>query len=128
MSSEIAGGRDYPTTIGTDATFKGELKFDQSVRVLGSFEGAMETTGNVLVAEGATLAGEVKASDVSVNGKVKGNVNATGKVCLSATADMEGDLTVCRLEVVEGATFIGRCMVGPSKTNRQARAAGQTAH
>lgn len=112
----------YPTTIGTDAVFKGELKFDKSVRLLGNFEGAMETTGNVLVAEGANLQGEIKASDVNVDGQIRGNINATGKVRLSSSANMEGDLVVSRLEVAEGAVFIGRCMVGAGKAKANATA------
>lgn len=125
MTDRIAGSTDYPTTIGTDAQFKGELKFDQSIRLLGSFEGVMETTGNLLVARGASLEGEVKAGDVAVDGNIKGNVNATGKVRLSASANMEGDLVVSRLEVAEGAVFVGRCAVGVKDANRPAPAITQ---
>jgi cytoskeletal protein CcmA (bactofilin family) len=114
-------GSDYPTTIGADASFKGELKFDQSVRLLGHFEGAIETKGNLLVAEGASLQGEVKAGDVNVDGNIKGNLNASGKVCLSASANLEGDLQVARLEVADGAVFVGRCVVG-TQANRSAGA------
>jgi cytoskeletal protein CcmA (bactofilin family) len=112
MSDRMTNVNDYPTTIGQDALFKGELKFDQSVRLLGRFEGAIETKGNLLVAEGASLEGEVKAGDITVDGNIKGNLNATGKVRLSASANLEGDLNVARLEVADGAVFIGRCIVG----------------
>jgi len=118
MAERITGGSDYPTTIGVDAAFKGELKFDQSVRLLGRFEGIMETKGNVLIAEGASLQGDVKAGDITVNGNVKGNVTASGKVCLTPSAILEGDITVSRLEVAEGAVFVGRCVVGGDKAKR----------
>jgi len=114
MSDRMTSVNEYPTTIGQDALFKGELKFDQSVRLLGRFEGAIETKGNLLVAEGASLEGEVKAGDITVDGNIKGNLNATGKVRLSASANLEGDLNVARLEVADGAVFIGRCVVGTS--------------
>jgi cytoskeletal protein CcmA (bactofilin family) len=120
MMEQNAGSNQYPTTIGTDAVFKGELKFDQSVRLLGKFEGTMDTSGNLLVADGATLQGEVNACDVNVDGNIKGNVNATGKVCLTKSANMEGDLVVSRLEVAEGAVFIGRCVVGTGKAQKAA--------
>ena len=111
MNERNIGG-DFPTTIGADATFKGELKFDQSVRLLGRFEGAIETKGNLLVADGASLEGEVKAGDITVDGCIKGNLSATGKVSLNASSNLEGDLEVARLEVVDGAVFVGRCVVG----------------
>lgn len=122
MSDRIGSSNDYPTTIGEDAVFKGELKFDDSVRLLGRFEGAIETKGNLLVAQGASLEGEVKAGDINVDGNIKGNLNATGKVRLSASANLEGDLNVTRLEVADGAVFVGRCVVGTNSPNRAAGA------
>ncbi len=122
MLEPQSASNHYPTIIGTDAVFKGELKFDQSVRLLGRFEGSMETNGNLLIADGAKLQGEVHACDVNVDGEIKGNVNATGKVCLTKSANMEGDLVVSRLEVAEGAVFIGRCVVGTGKAQKPAPA------
>ncbi len=106
-----AGG-EFTTVIGPDAIFKGELKFEKSVRHLGQFEGQIETTGHLLIAEGAKLTGEVKAGSVDVEGEVKGNLSSTGKVCLTTSARLEGDLHTARLEVADGAVFIGRCVVG----------------
>ena len=117
MNERNIGG-DFPTTIGADATFKGELKFDQSVRLLGRFEGAIETKGNLLVADGASLEGEVKAGDITVDGCIKGNLSATGKVSLNASSNLEGDLEVARLEVADGAVFVGRCVVGSGNIKR----------
>jgi cytoskeletal protein CcmA (bactofilin family) len=117
MTDRINNPNEYPTTIGEDAVFKGELSFDQSVRLLGRFEGAIETKGNLMIAEGASLQGEVKAGDINVDGQIKGNLHATGKVRLSASANLEGDLHVNRLEVADGAVFIGRCVVGTNKQN-----------
>ncbi len=103
---------EYPTIIGADASFKGELTFDKGVRLLGKFDGQIETKGNLLVAEGARLSGEVKACNAQIDGEMVGNLNANGKVLLSATASLEGDLETARLEVADGATFVGRVIVG----------------
>ncbi len=104
---------EYPTVIGPDAVFKGELKFDKGVRLLGQFDGEIATKGNLLVAEGAQLQGEVTAGSVRVDGVMKGNLSATGKVHLTASARLEGDLKTTRLEVADGATFTGHLTVGP---------------
>lgn len=102
----------FPTVIGADAVFKGELRFEKGVKHLGKFEGQIESKGQLLIAEGATLTGEVKAGSIQVDGLVKGNLLATEKVYLTATARLEGDLQTARLEVADGAVFIGRCTVG----------------
>ena len=112
VDAQGQGRGEFPTVIGQDAFFKGELKFDKGVRLLGRFEGLVESKGELDIAEGASLEGEVKSGNVRVEGTVKGNLRATGKVHLSASAKLEGDLTTARLEVAEGAVFIGRCVVG----------------
>ena len=105
---------EYPTVIGPDAIFKGELTFEKGVRLLGQFEGQIQTKGDVLVADGAKLKGEVKAGSVRIDGEMNGNLEASGKVHLAASAKLEGDLKSARLEVADGASFIGQITVGPS--------------
>lgn len=103
---------NYPTTIGADAVFKGELRFEKGVRLLGRFEGEIASTGELLVAEGAALQGNVKAGAVRIDGTVTGNIDAGTKVSLTSSARLEGDVQAQRLEVAEGAILIGRCVVG----------------
>jgi len=115
-------GGEFPTIIGPDAKFKGELSFEKGVKHLGQFEGTIESKGHLVIAEGAKLSGEVKAGNVDVQGEVKGNLHATGKVRLTQTARLEGDLHTARLEVQEGAIFVGRCVVGANGSPRPAQA------
>lgn len=103
---------EFPTTLGADAVFKGQLQFKKGVRLLGRFDGEITSGGQLLIAEGANLTGDVKASSIRVEGKVKGNLDAETKVQLSGTARLEGDLQTQRLEVSEGAVLIGRVVVG----------------
>ena len=103
---------DHPTTIGADATFKGQLEFEKSVRLLGTFEGEINSGGELFVAEGAKLKGDMKLGSIRVEGEVKGNIDAKTRVQLTSSARLEGDVQAQRLEVEEGAVLIGRCVVG----------------
>jgi cytoskeletal protein CcmA (bactofilin family) len=105
---------DFATVIGADARFKGELEFEKGVRLLGRLDGQVTTKGDLLVAEGATLEGEVDAGNVRVDGDVRGNLKASGKIHLSSSAKLQGDLHTARLEVADGAVFVGHCVVGPN--------------
>jgi cytoskeletal protein CcmA (bactofilin family) len=113
---------EFPTTIGADAAFKGELRFEKGVQLRGKFEGEITSGGQLVVAEGAALNGDVKAGNIRVDGQVKGNLSADTKIQLTASARLEGDLQAARLEVAEGAVMVGRCSIG---TNSDAKAAGQ---
>ena len=112
---------EFPTTIGADAVFKGELHFEKGLNVLGKFEGEINSKGNLVVAEGALLRGDVKAGTIRIDGQVKGNLTASTKVLLTSSASVEGDLTAARLEVAEGAVMVGRCTIG---VNGQSKTAG----
>lgn len=103
---------DFPTTIGADAVFKGHLEFDKGVRLLGKFEGEITSGGELDIATGAKLQGDVQAGGIRIEGQVKGNLKAESKIQLMASAKLEGDVQAARLEVAEGAILIGRCMVG----------------
>lgn len=103
---------EFPTVIGADAKFKGQMQFEKGMKLLGTFEGEIASDGELLVAEGATLIGDVKAGTVRIDGKVTGNLEAKAKVQLSSSARLEGDVQAARLEVAEGAVLIGRCVVG----------------
>jgi len=66
----------------------------------------------VLIAEGAQFSGEARCGDIRVEGQVNGNLHAGGKVQLTASARLEGDVQAARLEVAEGAILVGRCSIG----------------
>jgi len=111
---------EFPTTLGADASFKGQLTFEKGARLLGSFDGEVSTKGQFLIAEKAQLTGEVQAADIRLEGQVNGNLKAVSKVHLTATGRLEGDIEAARLEVAEGAVLIGRCVVGARGEGRPA--------
>ena len=105
---------EYPTVIGADAVFKGELSFQGSVRIDGTFEGGIKTPGTVLVSQSGKVKAEVSAGSVTVDGSIEGNVISEGNVKLNSSAKLKGDVMAGKLQVAEGATWSGRCEVGPS--------------
>lgn len=117
-------GAEFPTTIGADASFKGQLQFEKGARLLGKFEGEITTKGQMVVAEGAKFSGEAHAGEIRIEGQVNGNLYADGKVQLAASGRLEGDIQAARLEVAEGAVLVGRCAVG-AKGDSRARPDGK---
>jgi len=103
---------EFQTLIGPDAQFKGELSFESDGRISGSFEGRVRTPGTLHIADGARVAADIEAGVLRVDGELKGNVVVNEKLTLSATARMEGDLRTSRLEMDDGAVFVGNVQVG----------------
>ncbi len=117
--SEMNG--EFPTILGPDARFKGEISFDKGLRVLGQFEGQIRSKGTLHVAEGARIQAQIEAANIRVDGEVKGNVVATEKLHLSATCKIDGDLKAARLEMNDGAQFVGHVAIGAIGENTQRR-------
>lgn len=121
-----AGNQEFPTIIGPDASFKGELNFEKSVRLQGRFEGKITTPGRLHVAKEAKMQADVEAGAIVVEGDVKGNLSAADRIELKASARYEGDLRASKLVVDEGAFFSGNVSVGPEAAkNRPPQAQGQ---
>ncbi len=109
---------DFPTIIGSDAKFKGELAFEKGVKIMGGFEGRILTKGSLVVSEQGVINADIEAGSIVVEGEISGNVAANDLVELKDTARLQGDLTCGRLIVTDGARFVGHCNVGG---NGQAR-------
>lgn len=105
---------EFPTVIGADARFKGEMSFEKGVRVEGSFDGEIKSKGTLHIAEGAHVTANVEAANVTIEGECKGNLTVSEKLHLKATARMEGDMRTNRLEIADGAIFAGNVIVGQS--------------
>jgi len=112
-SAGAPAGNDFPTVIGADAVFKGELAFEKGVRVDGRIEGKITTKGHLGVSQGGKLQADVQAGSIIVEGQVTGNLIAEDRVELRKTARLKGDITASKLLVMEGAAFQGHCTVGP---------------
>jgi cytoskeletal protein CcmA (bactofilin family) len=119
------GNQDFPTIIGPDASFKGEMTFEKGLRLQGRFEGKMSTPGRLHVAKEAKMQADVEAGAIIVEGDVRGNLTATDRIELKQTARYEGDLSAAKLVVDEGAVFSGHVTVGPDAVKGGVRASGQ---
>ena len=113
MADNAGQGNDFPTILGPDASFKGELTFEKGLRLMGKFEGRINSQGRLHIAKEARMQADVEGGAIIVEGEVKGNLTASDRIELKNSARYEGDLACSKLTVDEGATFSGHVHVGP---------------
>jgi cytoskeletal protein CcmA (bactofilin family) len=106
-ASAVQGQPKIETVIGPNCRLSGVLQSEGGVRVEGSFEGQIQTTGNLVVAESARVVAEIQAYNVVVSGQVKGNVTAN-RIEITETGKVFGDLNVNTLLLNEGAYLRGQ--------------------
>jgi cytoskeletal protein CcmA (bactofilin family) len=96
-------------------SFTGDINTKAGVRIDGNVKGNVTAAGNVVIGPDGLVEGQVAGRDVSIAGSVTGNVVATGTVQLNAGAKLLGDLEAVSVAIEEGATFRGKCMIGPGE-------------
>jgi cytoskeletal protein CcmA (bactofilin family) len=117
--------------LSSDVEIKGTVKFTNDLVVDGRIEGEIQSDGNLTVGENARLKAEIKTGTVVVYGKVHGNIIASDKVELKASAEVVGDIKAKTLSIEPGAIFVGKSAVGtpstPAAAAAPAKSGGQAA-
>jgi cytoskeletal protein CcmA (bactofilin family) len=102
-------GENSTARIGKSITICGEVKGSEDLIVDGQVEGTVNLEENRLtVGPNAHVAANLIAKDVLIQGKVQGNVVASGRVELRAGCNLEGDIRALRLAVEDNAVFRGK--------------------
>jgi cytoskeletal protein CcmA (bactofilin family) len=101
------------TIIGKGTRIEGNMEVTQSLRIDGSFKGALTTSDTLIVGStGELIDVTLKVKNAIIGWIIKGNVVAQNKVTLESTSRLEGDLTAKLLIIEEGALFSGNCRSG----------------
>lgn len=96
-------------TVGRTLRVKGELRASEDLTIEGRIEGPVLGEGVAIVlGASADVTGDVIARDITVFGRVAGQLVATEIVDLRATAEVTGQVVTRRLAMDEGALFNGR--------------------
>jgi cytoskeletal protein CcmA (bactofilin family) len=98
-----------PARLGKTVIIRGEVKGSEDLIIDGHVEGAISLSENRLtIGPNADVVADLSARDVLIQGRLKGNVVATGRVELRAGSAMEGDVRALRLAIEENAVFRGK--------------------
>lgn len=112
--------QDFTTVIGPDASFKGEISFESSAKVLGRVEGSIASKDRIHIADGSDCKATVTAKEIAVEGHIEGNCEASDRIEILANGRITGDVVAARMNMAEGASINGYCRIGVSG-NGQAR-------
>jgi cytoskeletal protein CcmA (bactofilin family) len=107
------------TLIGKAARVNGDVEFAGGLHLDGAILGNVRSdnapTSTLSVSEGGSIEGMVEVPNIRLDGTVKGDIHAPGRVVLGATARVEGNLYYGVIEMTLGAQIMGKLMqVTPS--------------
>jgi cytoskeletal protein CcmA (bactofilin family) len=98
--------------LGPRDSLVGKLTVEGDIRVRGTVEGELAASGDVQIDPSARISAPITGRNVSVRGKVTGDVIAAERLLLAGHGSVEGNVTVSRLAIEDGATLNGNVSMG----------------
>ena len=98
------------TTLGKETSFSGVLRFKDSLRIRGKFEGEIDSLGKLVIDGDAVVnARRIRASSVIVGGVVHGDIEAVERLEMLPSAKVYGNVRTSKLRIADGVVFEGKC-------------------
>jgi cytoskeletal protein CcmA (bactofilin family) len=113
------------TIVGAGARLEGNVVSAGNLRIDGEVKGQINADGDVTLSPQSQVEADIRAQNVSVAGKFKGNVIVKGKAHLARGGRIDGNITSKTLVVEEGGIFHGQSIMdgGAAAATSQGRAA-----
>ena len=115
------------TVVGVGARLDGNLVSAGSLRIDGQVKGQINADGDVTLAPQSQVEADIRAQNVSVAGRFKGNIAVKGKAHLARGGRVDGNITSKTLVIEEGGIFHGQSIMdgaAPGSAGGQAGSQG----
>ena len=97
------------TTLGKETKFKGTMRFEDSLKIEGKFEGEIVSRGFLYIEKGAEVRANITVGSLVIGGTVQGNIIAYNKVEMLSTGQVYGNVKTRVLKIADGVVFDGKC-------------------
>ena len=97
------------------SSFKGELEFEDTMRIDGRFNGRISSKNELIVGESAHIEGDIHVGRVAISGTVVGKIVADQRVEIHRNGKVYSDIDTPALIIEEGAIFQGNCVMGDKR-------------
>jgi len=109
--------------LGPRDSLVGLLSIEGNLRVQGVAEGELRVKGDIRIDESASVTASLDGRNVSIRGRVTGNVTARERLLLAGSGVIGGDVRTSRLVVEGRATLNGNVSMGAAGEATQEDAA-----
>jgi cytoskeletal protein CcmA (bactofilin family) len=102
-------GGDLNGFLDRGSTYRGELEFEDTMRIDGRFNGKITSKNELIVGESASIDAEIHVGRIAISGTVSGKIRADQRIEIHRTGKVFCDLETPALIIEEGAIFQGTC-------------------
>jgi cytoskeletal protein CcmA (bactofilin family) len=93
--------------LGGGLSLRGEITGEGDFHIYGRFEGEIDVSGRVVVAEAAQVDANINAASIVIAGKVRGNLSASTHLDILPTGVLTGTLKAGSFSAAEGSSVKG---------------------
>jgi cytoskeletal protein CcmA (bactofilin family) len=111
-SRSSAGMGELNAFIDQGSEFSGRLRFSDTVRIDGKFDGEISSENTLIVGETGMIKATIQSNTVIISGEVEGDIIAPRQVVIHKEARVSGDIQTASLAVEEGAQINGQINMG----------------
>jgi excisionase family DNA binding protein len=107
--------------LDVDASMQGTMTFKDPVnlRINGKFEGKLQTKGSLTIGAEAVVNADINGEEVTVAGRVTGDIRAEKELNLVAPACVVGDVKAPTISITQGAILEGYCNMLDAKPSKK---------
>lgn len=109
LGNKPAGPTGPGTIVGANVKLVGTLTDASDITVHGRIEGELVSSQGITITETAYIKGPISGDVISIAGKVRGSITATGRMEILPTGKVFGSITSKDLSIKSGAIFVGKC-------------------
>ena len=110
------------TFFGPNVVMEGTVTGSEPVLIEGTVKGRIQLQSDLRIGTQARVEATVHVRNVTVEGKLNGDVSADDRVELVAGATVDGNIKAPKIVVAEGARFRGNVDMGSAKPDVHAEA------
>ena len=100
--------KSIETIIGPSVKVEGNFKGEGDLVIEGILVGDLQTKNNLKVGQNAIVDANIKANNAFISGKIKGNIIVKGKIEITGTAVILGDIKAQIISIESGALVQGK--------------------
>lgn len=107
-----SGHSNNITIISKETTINAQIESPGKVHVMGQLKGNITSTIEIIIAQSGSINGSLLSDEITISGKVEGDVRARKRLTLTPTAFVSGNIYAKALITENGAEINGRLATG----------------
>ncbi|MFB1004403.1 MAG: polymer-forming cytoskeletal protein [Bacteroidia bacterium] len=109
---EFAPSTGAINVIGEGTRIMGDISSNGDLRIDGTIEGNVLTSGKCVLGITGAIKGNIDAKNADISGQVQGDITIKDLLLVKSSGKVNGDIKTSKIVVENGGEFNGGCVMG----------------